>query len=232
MQQRRQVSSTIPEPAQLDRDSCTPTGVTPCGWPLRTNRSHLDQGADAAARWQMRKPPARRCRPGRPWCSHAIARARRQIAGREKQQPAPGVPLESWDQRRGSARPDLGDRRAARDLAVDAVRRHVGTGIDAVRGLLFPSGRLLGGCTHPMRVSGEEGVALCGGSQPCSRVTTGMRCSATDVRRSLNAPQARARSERLGRPGWRQSGSYRPADDGLRVVTGVSTARSVPSRRW
>ena len=45
---------------------------------------------------------------------------------------------------------------AAGDSAVDAVRRHIGTGIDAPRGLLLPSGCLLGGCKDPMRVSGEH----------------------------------------------------------------------------
>jgi len=36
-----------------------------------TKRKHLGRGADVAARWQMRKSPAPRRRPGRPCCAHA-----------------------------------------------------------------------------------------------------------------------------------------------------------------
>jgi hypothetical protein len=48
--------------------------------------------------------------------------------------------------------------RAARDSAVGAVHRHSGTSIDASRGRLLRSARLLGGCKHPMRAYGDEQV--------------------------------------------------------------------------
>jgi len=52
---------------------------------------------------------------------------------------------------------------AARGSAVGAVHRKRGTRIDALRGLLLRSGRLLGGCKHLMRVCGEggEGAGRC-----------------------------------------------------------------------
>jgi hypothetical protein len=46
----------------------------------------------------------------------------------------------------------------ARDSAVDAVRRHIGTASEALGGLLLRSGCLLGDCKHPMRASGEQQV--------------------------------------------------------------------------
>ena len=52
VQQRRQVSSTIPEPAQLDRDSCTPTGVTRSArisWPHSAASSDLTAACEVAA---------------------------------------------------------------------------------------------------------------------------------------------------------------------------------------
>jgi hypothetical protein len=58
------IASRLKQPLR-SRDRFAPIGA------------HLDRGADVAARWQMRKSPARRWRPSRPWCSHAFAQARR-----------------------------------------------------------------------------------------------------------------------------------------------------------